>query len=311
MIKKSLETHHIALVTAAAARDLDEDLPPLEAALRARGARVSVVDWDDAAAPWPTFDVALLRSTWDYSLRLPQFLRWAEQVATATLLLNPLEVVRWNTDKHYLAELQRAGVPTVPSHFIEPTTAAAELSRLLEEMASGEFVVKPAIGSGSRDAQRHSRTERDAIIAHIRRLTDAGRSALLQPYLERVDDHGETALMYFRGRFSHAIRKGPLLRRGAGPTEQLFAPEEITPRTPDADELRVGALALAAMPYHDLLYARVDLVRDALGTPRVLELELTEPSLFFAYAPPAAARFAEVLAEVIPPRAARRDESPR
>lgn len=311
MFKVTLATSHIALVTAAAARALDEDLPPLEAALRAHGARVSVVDWDDPSVPWGSFAVALLRSTWDYSLRLPQFLDWAEQVSRDTLLLNPLEVVRWNTDKHYLAELDRAGVPTIPSHFIEPATDAAQVVRLLDAADSRELVVKPAIGSGSRDAQRHARSARESIIAHIKRLTDAGRSALLQPYLERVDDQGETALMFFRGRFSHAVRKGPLLRAGADPTDQLFAAEEITPRTPDADELRVGELALAAIPYRDLLYARVDLVRDSYGAPRVLELELTEPSLFFAHAPESAPRFVRELADFIPPRVRRQDEISR
>src|SRR5579872_3807058 len=98
MFKLTLATSHIALVTAAAARDLDEDLPPLGAALRAHGAQVSIVDWDDPQADWSRFDLALLRSAWDYSMRLPEFLDWAERVSTDTLLLNPLEVVRWSTD---------------------------------------------------------------------------------------------------------------------------------------------------------------------------------------------------------------------
>jgi O-ureido-D-serine cyclo-ligase len=119
---------------------------------------------------------------------------------------------------------------------------------------------------------------------------------LLQPYLERVDDQGETALMYFNGEFSHAIRKGPLLPRGSGPTKALFAPEQITPRTPSADELALGAHVLRALPFAPLLYARIDLLRDADGLPCVLELELAEPSLFFAYAAGAAPRFARLIA---------------
>jgi hypothetical protein len=116
----------IALVTARAARGLDDDLPPLEAALRTAGAKVHIVDWDDPEVDWTAFDRALLRSTWDYTERLSEFLAWVDKVSAATLLLNHAPVVRWNTDKHYLSDLARAGVPTVPSDFIEPGESAAQ-----------------------------------------------------------------------------------------------------------------------------------------------------------------------------------------
>jgi glutathione synthase/RimK-type ligase-like ATP-grasp enzyme len=278
---KSLAVHHIALVSASAAAPLDEDLPPLLHALRAAGARAEVTVWDDARVPWGAFDAAVLRSAWDYAERLPQFLHWAEQVSSATCLLNPLSVVRWNTDKHYLRELARHEVPIVPSLFIESGEEIERpLERFLETHPDPELVVKPAVGAGSRDAQRHRRRAQTAIRAHIARLTASGRGALLQPYLTRVNEQGETALVYIEGRFSHAARKGPLLALGAEPTALLFAPEEITPRTPTPEELEVGQRALAAVPHPQLLYARVDLIRDAANAPCVLELELTEPSLF-------------------------------
>ena len=291
----------VALVTARAARRLDEDLTPLAAALRNAGASVSIVDWDDADAGWGSFELALLRSAWDYSKRLPEFLSWAERAALLTKLLNPLQVVRWNIDKHYLAQLARAHVPTVPSHFIEPgEDAAAGVQRFFALHPDlGDFVIKPAIGSGSRDVQRYAREDIQAATAHAQRLLDAGRAVLLQPYLDRVDEHGETALLYYEGQFSHAIRKGPLLRRGEAPTRALFAKEHITPRTPEADELRVAAQSLAAVPFGTLLYARIDLIRDAAGAPCVLELELIEPSMFFAHAPDSAARFAAVILKLM------------
>jgi len=292
-----MSTPRIALVTSAAARDLDDDLPPLVAALRERGADVSTPNWDDAAVDWTSFHRAILRSTWDYTLRLREFLAWVERAAKLTRLLNPPEVVRWNTDKHYLAVLERAGVPIVPSAFVEPgADAAREIGRFLDAHAAAEFVVKPAIGAGSRDAQRYGREERDASIEHAHRLLAAKRSVLLQPYLARVDEHGETALVHFDGVFSHAIRKGPLLRRGEGPTRALFATEHITPRTPDAQEFEIARKTLAAIPFaQPLLYARVDVIHDADGTPRVLELELTEPSLFFEHAQGSAGRCAEAI----------------
>ncbi|MFY2763372.1 hypothetical protein ACOQFR_04900, partial [Arenimonas sp. MALMAid1274] len=158
-----------------------------------------------------------------------------------------------------------------------------------------EFVVKPTVGAGSRDAQRYLRSEREAALAHARRLLDQGRHVLVQPYLKAVDEQGETALLFFDGVFSHAIRKGPLLKRGEGPTGGLFAPERIQPRTPSAEEHAVAAKALAALPFDTLPYARVDLLPSDTG-PQLLELELTEPSVFLPFSEGAAARFAAALA---------------
>jgi O-ureido-D-serine cyclo-ligase len=297
----------IALVSARRARGLDEDEAPLVSALRSAGARVDVTDWDDPSVDWASYDEAVLRSTWDYTERPGDFLAWAERVAGLTRLSNPAPVVRWNTDKHYLGELARAGIPAVPSTFVEPgEDAATAVGQFVSGLRHAEIVVKPAVGAGSRDAQRYESANRDAAAAHTGKLLEAGRSVLLQPYLDRVEEEGETALIFFAGRFDHAIRKGPML---AGPRDAqsppagspaLFVSERITARTPQADELAVAARVLAGVPEatghrQDLLYARVDLIRDEAGSPVLLELELTEPSLFFAQAPGSAARFARAI----------------
>lgn len=288
----------IALVTAPAARGVDEDLAPLAAALAAAGARAEITDWDDSSVDWARFDAVVLRSAWDYHQRLAQFLAWVERVSAATALFNPLEVVRWSLDKHYLGELARAGAPVVPTRYVEPgADADAALTELLAQDSCREIVVKPAIGAGSRDARRHARSDRQEILEHIRPLLAARRSVMLQPYLERVDSDGETALMYIDGRFSHAIRKGALLPSGAPSTAALFAPESIEPRSPGADELAAAGRILAAVPYPTLLYARVDLLRDREGVPRLLELELAEPSFYFSFAAGSAERFAAALLE--------------
>jgi glutathione synthase/RimK-type ligase-like ATP-grasp enzyme len=292
-----LERPRIALVSALAAQHLDEDLPPLVAALQAAGADVQVANWDDPQVDWRRFDMALLRSTWDYTSRLAEFVDWAERTAKLTELRNPLAVVRWNIDKHYLAQLAVSGIAIVPSEFIEPgQDASPSIDHFLSRHSdTAELVVKPAIGAGSRDAERHARSSRAAILKHAQRLLDGRRSVLLQPYLDRVDDYGETALIFFAGQFSHAIRKGPLLPRGGGSTSALFAPEDITPREATADELTLAQRVMAAIPFEQPLYARVDLIRDASGKPCVLELELAEPSLFFAHSPGSAQRFSAVI----------------
>ncbi len=289
---KMMRKPTIALVTATAARDVDEDLPPLESALRNAGADVTIAEWD-RPHDWSRFDIALLRSTWDYPQRLADFFDWVEAVSRQTKLLDPPALVKWSSDKHYLRDLAEQEVPTVLTKFVEPDQhPERQITELLSQPDVDEFVVKPAVGAGSRDAQRFGREEKGDAARHALRMLNEKRSVLLQPYLARVDELGETALMYFDGEFSHAIRKGPLLRRKEGPTTELFAKEAITARVPDAAELRVGARALQAIPFETPLYARVDLIRDQQGDPVVLELELIEPSLFFPFAVGSAERFA-------------------
>lgn len=288
----------IALVTARAARGTDHDMPALLAALHALGADATETDWDDPGVNWSSFDLALLRSPWDYVARYGEFIAWAERSARATRLLNPPDVVRWNTDKHYLLALAGAGVTTVASRFAEPGENPGDALQafLAAQPDCTELVIKPAIGAGSRDARRHARGDVEACRAHLAELLDSGRSALLQPYLGRVDELGETSLLFFDGAFSHAIRKGPILRPGATATTALYAAEDIVARTASADERELAERALAAIPFPGpLLYARVDLIRADDGSPRLLELELAEPSLFFAQSEGSVERFARAV----------------
>lgn len=278
----------LALATAIASMGQDGDLEPLREACEAAGITVSIVAWDDPTVSWGRFDAVLLRSPWDYMDRLPEFLAWCDRVDALSRLWNPPEVVRWNTDKHYLGDLAARGVPVIDSHYLAPGDDPAGLPDL------AEFVVKPCVGAGSRDAQRYLREDREAAIAHARRLLDAGRHVLVQPYLHAVDTDGETALLYFEGEFSHAIRKAPLLRRGEDPAQALFKDEHIQTREPGAAERAVADKVLAALPFGTLAYARIDLLPSPEG-PKLLELEVTEPSVFLPYGEGAAARFADAL----------------
>ncbi len=154
-------------------------------------------------------------------------------------------------------------------------------------------MVKPAISAGSRDTARHD--DPTAAAEHVARLQGAGRVAMVQPYLDEVDEAGETALLYFEGAFSHAIRKGPLLLGGAAAVDGLFALEDIAPRTPRAAERELGDAVVADLARRfggPLLYARIDMVGER---PVVLEVELTEPSLFLAHGGDAAGRLAEAI----------------
>ncbi|MDR7100834.1 O-ureido-D-serine cyclo-ligase [Lysobacter niabensis] len=300
----------LALATAIAAAGLDDDLPPLLDACTRAGIETQIRAWDDPSVAWRRFDAVLLRSTWDYADRLPEFLDWCERVSAQTRLLNPLPVVRWNTDKHYLADLAARGAAVVATHFVEPDMEPLpSLQAFLAAHPENEqFVVKPAVGAGSRDAQRYAREQEFSAANHIARLLDTDRSVMLQPYLASVDHDGETALMYFAGAFCHAIRKGPLLQLDEGPTSHLFATEAIAPRNPGVDELALAGRVLAAATdrlqlKQPLPYARIDLIRDSDGSPRLLELELCEPSLFLIHADGSADRLAALLADALAPSA--------
>lgn len=293
----------LALVTAIAATGHDEDLAPLFQACIEAGLSPRIVAWDDATVSWSRFDAALLRSPWDYTERLPEFLAWCEHTSRATQLLNPLPVIRWNTDKHYLEDLAAAGVAVVPTRFVEPDAEPLEaLQGFLAACATGEFVVKPAISAGSRDTQRYARDQEFAASNHIARLLEQNRSVMLQPYLRSVDSVGETALIYFNGQFSHAIRKDALLRADELATATPYASGPITASQAQPDQHELAERTLQAVERllrldQPLAYARVDLVRDDDGGPRLLELELTEPSLFFEQATGSAERFAAALGQ--------------
>ncbi|MDG4805159.1 hypothetical protein O7634_31825 [Micromonospora sp. WMMD1120] len=282
----------VALVTWAELVDLNGDDQLVLSPLAARGVAVDIVVWDDPAVDWVRYDLVVLRSPWDYALRRDEFVAWA---ASVPRLVNPADVVRWNTDKRYLAELAAAGVPVVPTTWIEPGETWQPPAE------TGEYVLKPSISAGSQDTGRYDLADpehRRLAAAHARRLSDAGRVTMVQPYLPAVDTEGETALLYLAGpdglTFSHAIRKGPML---TGPDLGPSAPEkaeEISPRTPGRAELAVAERTLAAVPggTRALLYARVDLIPGPDGEPVLVELELTEPSLFIGYADGAPDRLA-------------------
>ena len=290
----------IGIATCAELPDLDEDERRLLDALTALGAEAVPAVWDDPLIGWSSFDAVILRATWDYSRRIEEFIAWTRRVASVSILLNPADIVEWNTNKRYLTDLATAGVPVVPTVFVEVPQSSSVSVSWEPPAGFAEFVVKPVVSAGSRDTMRYSPvTSGDAPDLHVRRLLAAGEAVMIQPYLEAVDTIGETALVFIGGEFSHAVCKGQMLRldtvgeKVAG----LYVVEEITPRSPSQAERAVAGAALAAIPggLGRVLYARVDLIPDASGAPVVLELELTEPSLFFQHDDTAAPRLAAAL----------------
>jgi O-ureido-D-serine cyclo-ligase len=295
----------------------DADLPILVRAFAERGACAEIVPWEDAGVAWQDFDAALVRSTWNYVGRYREFHAWIDRVAAATRLLNPRGAMLWNLHKRYLAELAGAGIDVVPTevvlHGVDPDWEAL-FARF------GDLVVKPAVSAGSFATIRVRRGDVAAARAH--RMAHFERDLLVQPLLASVVAHGETNLVHFGGRFSHAIHKGA---RWDGDAEQSRGVVQ-----PETDELALASRVLAHVDAHGrrseghdanahgahvhgahgahvhgahghgwggapLAYARVDVARGADGRPLLMELEIVEPSLFLDRAPEQAALLVEAV----------------
>jgi glutathione synthase/RimK-type ligase-like ATP-grasp enzyme len=284
-------TSRIALATT-------RDLPVIDAdeeALLEHLPQADVVAWEDDV-DWSSYAAVVLRSTWNYTERLPEFMAWLEHVDAVTRLVNPLPVIRWNTDKRYLADAASAGIPVVPTVFVShgdlPPADALE----------GRVVVKPSVGAGSKGAKLF-RDDPDGARAHVDSLHADGKVAMIQPYLDQVDQHGETALIYVGGEYSHAARKAAILSRDMSWSTGIYADEKVAATEPTRAERELADRILATLPSivpaaANLAYARIDLLPTEDG-PVVLELELTEPSLFLGLDPNAPKRAAAAFARLL------------
>lgn len=286
----------IAIATCAEMPEELTDDAQVERALRHRGVEASRESWDDAA-DWDAFDAVVIRSTWDYARRREEFLAWADSIGER--LHNPPELVRWNSDKRYLADLSAAGIPAIETAFVaagDPVPALA-----------GEVVVKPSVSAGGRDTGRFGPVHHDQAIALIAAIHAGGRVAMVQPYEGSVDAAGETAVVFIGGEASHALRKGPVLRPDEvapvregdlGAAEVMYDPDLVVGTSAEADEVALAGRVVdhlrqrfAATP----LYARVDMVRGADGSPIVLELEAVEPHLYLLESDGALGRLAAAI----------------
>ncbi|MCU1593634.1 MAG: hypothetical protein JWO12_1026 [Frankiales bacterium] len=271
-------SRRVALATCAAWPSLDVDGPLLLAALADEGLGVEVHDWR-SGIDWSRFDLVVIRTTWDYWDHYEEFLAWTRSVPR---LANPAEVVAWNTDKTYLRRLAEAGIPTIPTTWLPPGSEFTPPDH--------PFVVKGNISAGARDTAAYPAGDVTAV-AHVAALHAAGRTVMLQPYVSAVDAEGETAVLCFGGAVSHGGYKSAVLTVGAGEPE-LGGWSVAGRAVSDAEaELALRVLDVVRGWGHELLYARVDL----LPGPVLIELEVTEPSLFLSFTPGSASRFAQAV----------------
>lgn len=274
--------------TEADPRPWEGDERPLHAALRSRGATVVTPAWDDPSVDWSVFDAVLVRTTWDYHHDLPRFLAWADHVETVAPLLNAARTVRWNTRKTYLRELP---VPQIDTVWIE---GPVDLGAVLRERGWDRAFLKPIVGANANGTLRFRadpeglRTARDHVATWLPR-----GGLMLQPYLPSVETLGERSAIAIDGEITHFVRKIPVpgdyrVQDDHGATDEVHDPDPAERALCDATLQALGALA------DPPVYARVDWLVGADG-PKLVELELVEPSLFFRHGPRAAVRLCDAV----------------
>lgn len=268
---------------------LDPDDELAAAVLRKRGFICAPKVWDDPKVDWNKCQFAVVRSTWDYHRKYKAFKKWLEQPRFAQRMWNPPELMLWNSRKTYLRELENAGIDIVPTKWLDDLAAPEIIADIIKDTPWQYAVAKPVVGLATFGVHKlnfkENLGEAQAKICELLATSDV----LLQPYMEEVERSGERSLIFMNGEFSHAVRKSAF---------QHFAPAGRAgerPVEPEQDELDLARRALHCVP-HQWLYARVDVVRDGIeNKPRLMELELVEPSLFMQFDPQAPERFADAI----------------
>jgi glutathione synthase/RimK-type ligase-like ATP-grasp enzyme len=251
------------------------------------------VDWARADFDWSRTRCALFRTTWDYFFRAREFLDWLDRVSQQTCLINPAALVRWNMDKHYLADLPDRGIHTVPTRFVEAGSDAS-LPAILAETGWPEAVLKPVVSGAARHTYRIDAGSAPTHDALFRQLLET-EAVMIQPFQRAIVESGELSLMVIGGRYTHAVRKV------AGAEDFRVQDDHggtVHDYTAPPDEIQFAERAVGACDPAPA-YARVDMLRDNDGDLAVMELELVEPELFMRLHPPAAEALAEHVANVL------------
>ena len=279
----------IALVHCATMPEPDPDDQILLDAVNAQPSCTSQwCAWDDPSIDWSTFDLCVIRATWNYIHALDKFIEWIDHADAVSRLLNPPSIIKPNLHKGYLADLAALGIPTVPTELIKQCEQTP-LDSITAARAWDHVVIKPAVGAGSYLTRAftldsdQNKLESERFLAQLLTKTDT----IVQPFIDSVRSHGERAIVYIDGECTHAVRKEPRF------DDQE---EHVSDAIPVSQEEQTAAHRALKTVCTDPLYARIDLVRAADGAPLIAELELIEPSLFLLQHPPALNRLARAIA---------------
>lgn len=253
---------------------------PQAEALIAGGARVEAIVWSQVG-DLCAYDLILPLVAWGYHLKYEKWLALLDRAAAERWpMINPPTLLRWNSDKAYLAELVERGVPTVPTMAVE-SCCDADIDEARRRFGSDLLVIKPPVSAGA--VRTHRLGPNDDLPGDSLR-----RPMIIQPLIEEIARTGEFSLMLFDGAFSHAVVKRPA--SGDFRVQEHLGGETLPCKIPPAGAVKLAQAALAAAPAK-ATYARVDIVPDDAGVLKIMELELIEPSLFLDHAPDGGAAF--------------------
>jgi len=262
-------------------------------ALRDLGLSAVRVDWSRPDVDWSRFRRAVFRTTWDYFRRFGEFTAWLDRVEGETRLCNVPSIIRWNIDKHYLADLEAKGIAIVPCRFVERGSDAT-LPALLAETGWAEAIVKPCVSGGAWHTYRVNRENAAEVEPIVRRLL-ATESLILQPFQDDILRTGEDTLMVLDGRYTHAVRKVAKAGDFRVQDDHGGTVRDVEPTRAQIDLAERSIAACEPAP----VYGRVDMVRDNEGRMAVMEVELVEPELWLRHHPPAAGAMAAGIAKGI------------
>ena len=284
----------LAIATSAAYPTIQPDDAHLAASLAALDIQPQVCVWNDPGVDWARFDAVLIRTIWDYFEHYDAFLGWLDRLERAGVpVINPVALMRWNSDKRYLAQLESLGVPTIPTRLAPHET----LHEALAAFQGRDVVVKPCVSGGAWRTVRG--TVGDAAFDRAVSELPPG-DYLLQPFVQAIVEDGEWSLLFFGGEFSHAVIKRPAAGDYRVQSQHGGRTEAVEPDAAIVAAARHALVTCAALGHGDAVYARVDgVVVD--GRFLLMELELIEPFLFLAGQPDAAERCARLVAARLEP----------
>ncbi|MFT4994250.1 MAG: glutathione synthase/RimK-type ligase-like ATP-grasp enzyme [Paraglaciecola sp.] len=264
----------------------------LFAPLARLGWQAEEVSWRKEGLDWDSYDVVVIRSTWDYQTDPQAFLTCLAQIEASTARLeNSLKLVKWNISKEYLKDIANQGITIVPTRWMAHFDLA-DVAKSFAHFSCDHIVIKPLVSANADHTYRLSR-EQLLSQATILKTTFSDRAFMVQPFMQAIVDEGEYSLFYFAGHYSHSILKMPKaddfrVQEEHGGQLKLIEPSD--------EMLTTARHTLASLP-DDALYARIDLIRHAGGFA-IMEVELIEPSLYFNMDPQSPQRFADAFVEM-------------
>lgn len=266
------------------------DDAPLIESLQSKGVDVHQPAWTEDIN-WEQFDATIIRTTWDYHLNIDAFLGWANRVPR---LFNNAAIVRWNSSKSYLKELETKGAVIAPTVWI-PKNAECSIEEIMDHFDTSYGFIKPQIGACASDTFRFDRENYDNAQSFLNERTSM--DMMVQPYIESVETVGELTAMYIAGTFSHGVQKIPV--KGDYRVQDDFGAKDM-PYTFTQDEIKLMDELLTLVPNYDsLLYARFDFLKSHNGSMLLNELELIEPSMFFRHCSQSPQLFADAIINAV------------